>query len=286
MNEIIQFFQDNLILSLLIGIPIGLIILAKILGFILNLIPDAKVKADPDFSTEDQRANDLALGFIQIRTAMGVWNDPEAREIAKSKSLKKNLASMWGLHTSADYQATIKRLVEDRRSRELWDSLLAVRMEAAKELGRKPTEREWLDAVKSEGGTGKGEEKDFIKAVHYYEKKLRKSGKTIVFPDDAVVTNLEGYAFGQAVAVAVWGVAMEIATVDEATKIIRNINKIARKRFDSWEDFGRSYILGRALHQSDGKIDDELATKMGDAQIEYAAALNEKIDGPWTRLKW
>jgi hypothetical protein len=251
---------------------------------ILWIIPAAKVKPSEKFSTTDAEANEIALGFLQIRNLpSGPWNDPTASDLGPSE--KSVLVEQWGVHTREEWLSNIERLTTVRRRREVWVLYLAVRVALAERLGRAPKAKEWLAAIVEEGGD-KRDAKTFITAIEYIESEVRKRvGKDIVTPGLFVQT-LDGYAIGQAVAMATWGVALGHGDVPEARSIIHAINVEARPAFSSWADFGLSYIAGRVMHWSDGRVDEKSFEKFGDGWADFKAAATETRNGPWATLPW
>ena len=198
---------------------------------------------------------------------------------------KKQLADQWGLHSRQDWLDNIERLMTVRRRRDPWVVSLQLRADLATQLGRVPKTKEWTTAIVEAGGN-KRDARTFVAAIEHIEAQVRKlAGKDIV-PADAFVKTLDGYALGQAVALTTWGVALGFGDVAEARQIIHRINVEGRPAFDSWVDFGLSYIAGRVMHWSDGNIGDKTFDKLGDNWSDLKAACTEKRNGPWAALSW
>ncbi|KRC62442.1 hypothetical protein ASE14_00975 [Agromyces sp. Root81] len=261
---------------------IGVIVLLVLLGW---LLPDAKVRALDGYPTTGTEADELALGFLQIRSdPVGHWNDPTASHLTEKWTAR--LVDQWGVDDRESWLETIDRLMKERRRREVWTLYLAVRADLIEQLGRAPKTKEWLSAITEAGGTDKRSAKAFVNAVEQLEQETRKAaGKGVVTPA-TVVTTFDGYAFGQAVALATWGVALGHATEAEGRAIIHEVNAVARPAFSSWPEFGLSYVVGRVMHWSDGNIDDKTFSRLGDPASEIAAACSEKRLGPWASLPW
>ncbi|MFB7844234.1 DUF1266 domain-containing protein [Microbacterium sp. NPDC056052] len=251
---------------------------------VIWIMPAAKVKPSEAYSTDDREANEIALGFLQIvNQPSGPWNDPTASALSAGE--KKRLVEMWGVATREEWLAGIERLVTVRRRRDVWVTCLAIRAELAGRLGRVPKSKEWTAAIIEAGGD-KRDARSFVAAIEGVETQVRKLvGKDIVTPD-VYVRTLDGYALGQAVALATWGVALGHADVPEARAIIHRINEEGRPAFSSWADFGLSYITGRVMHWSDGVIGEKTFDKFGDGWSEFKAASTAKRNGPWASLPW
>jgi hypothetical protein len=254
----------------------------------LNLLPDAPIPTSPDFPTSGDEARDLAVGAIQILTAEGKWNDPEAHTMRDSKDLRSKMVSMWGLTDRETWLETIEELPQ-RRADSLRDSLLALRAELSRASGRRPSQREWLAAAKERGVTGR-DVKAVINAVVEIEKSLKKSAlRTVVLPAGETVVSVRGYAQGQQIAVATWGVALGFATREDIRPIIRAVSEQARRDFASWEEFGRSYLLGRVMRLVEHGMPVEKAIEKNDDGIRaYGQLFDAKRgnSGPWSTLPW
>ena len=216
-----------------------------------------------------------AVVGVIVLLVIVVWLLPDAKvkpyEVLSSSDLAAN-------------EIALGFLQNGRRRREPWVALLAVRGALGARLGRAPKAKEWVAAVVEAGG-GKREAAAFAKAVESLEQQARKAAKGTI-PADDYVTTLDGYAYGQAVALTTWGVALGHGTVDEARQIIHHVNDAARPSFRSWSDFGLGYVVGRVMHWSDGRPDEESFDKWGDSAMQVAAALTEKRGGPWSALPW
>ncbi|WP_449282352.1 DUF1266 domain-containing protein [Leucobacter sp.] len=269
--------ENKLFFWLAVGVAVVLLLFVLLAVF----AKFAKQGYHKGFPTDSREANLLALGFQQITNSGNYWNDPTASNNGEGE--EGTLREMWGLNSTQDVIDTVERLVVQRRRREVWQQLLEIRAAAARENdGRKPSTRQWLAAIKQAGGTGKGEERDFVGAVAYYEKELGKKH----YPAGEPVVSLDAYAFGQAVAVCTWAVGMGLISQTDAMRLIGQVNEIARPEFDSWAAFGRSYALGRAMHWSDGVADEKRARQSGEAISAMESALDGKRRGPWGLLPW
>ncbi|MGW8482333.1 DUF1266 domain-containing protein [Microbacterium sp. NPDC055903] len=265
-----------------VWVIVGVIVLFFLVVWIM---PAAKLKPAEQFASTGAEANDIALGFLQIyNLPSGPWNDPTASGLTERE--KRGLVDQWGVATRQEWLANIERLVTDRRRRDLWVSYLAVRGEVGARLGREPKTKEWLQAVIEAGGD-KRDAKTFIGSIEAIEAETRKVVGRKDFPADSYVTTLEGYAFGQAVALTTWGVALGHADIEEARSIIRRINVEARPLFSSWYEFGLSYTVGRVMHWSDGVLGDKTWDKFGASTAnDFAAGVSAKRQGPWALLPW
>jgi hypothetical protein len=259
-----------------------------VIGLVLNLLPNARIATSAEFPTAGDETRDLAVGAIQIATSQGQWNDPEAHSIQKSKSLRSTLVSMWGLTDGETWLETFHELPQ-RRADALRDSLLAVRAELAAAGTRRPSQREWLAAAKDRGASGR-EVTQIVQSVVAIEKSLKKNSLgTVVLPPEATIASVRGYAQGQQVAVATWGVALGFATREEIRPLLREVSAQARSDFGSWEEFGRSYLLGRTLRLVEQGMPVEKAIeKNADGLIAFGQLFEAKRgrSGPWSTLTW
>ncbi len=236
------------------------------------------------FPTADAEANEIALGLLQINSLpSGPWNDPTAPSLGPDD--KAMLADQWGIHSRADWLGMIDHLSTERRRRQAWMLRLAVRNDLDTALGRVPTTREWLAGIIAEGGDPR-DAMPFVAGIERIEREVRRRVGREVVTADVYVRTLDGYALGQAVAMATWGVALGYADVAEARRIIHRINVDTRPSFASWIDFGLSYIAGRVMHWSDGILDAESFEKYGEVWTDFATAVMPQRNGPWAALSW
>lgn len=279
-TQLFDWFWDpaNAVIRWIIIGVLVLVLLFIVISVVAKFAPLAHHKDHP---VDTREANLLALGFQQILNSGELWNDPAASTLSESQ--KRELARMWGLSSARDVVDNVERLTTERRRRALWQQLVALRARAAEANGgRRPSERQWIAAIKEAGGTGKGEERDFVRAVMYYENEFGKK----LFPANEPVVSFDGYALGQAVAVPVWGVGMGLISQADSMRLIEHVNGIARSEFESWAAFGRSYALGRVMHWSDGTMDEKQARRGADAVTAMQHALDGKRRGPWGLLPW
>lgn len=269
--------ENRLVLWVALGI-LAIIVLYILLKLAAKF---SKLAHHKGFPTEGREANLLALGFQQLTNSMCYWNDPTGSLLGE-KALA-TLRDMWGLNSTEDVHENIERLLQGRRRRELWQNLLALRARAAEANGgKRPSKRQWLAAIREAGGTGAGDESDFVEAVEFYEKQFGKKH----FPAEEPVCNFDAYALGQAVAVCVWSVRLGLISREESMRMIEEINRAARSEFNSWSAFGRSYVLGRAMHWSDGTASEERASQSRESLIAMETALDGAHGGPWGLLDW
>lgn len=248
--------------------------------------------ASDEFSQDDETARALAIGYLQLVNSGCSWNDPTGRRLQEREIGLKNLRDMWGLESHEDWKETVAHLVNDKRADELRDTLLALRAELADGLGRRPTKKEWLSEVKKYTQEVSDGAKDEIELITYFEGKFKKADGLPLITHDATVRNLHAFAYGQAVAVCVWGVAAGVVSEAEAVSKAKEISAIARREYGSWQAFGQSYILGRACFFYD-RFSGKSAEKAADDQLfacrdyrEACAPASSKNPGPWTRLAW
>jgi len=267
--------------------PAAIVGVIIVFFIVISLLPDAKIATSDKFPTDGDEARALAVGAIQTTTSFGAWNDPEAQNISGSKSLRRNLVEMWDLTSRDSWLETIRELPE-RRTDPLRDGLLSLRAELADSLGHRPSKREWVEAAKGQGASGREITKVIGDIVTIETSMKKKKLGTVVLPDAATIRHTRGYAYGQCIALATWGVALGFATREEIRPLIKQISDRAREDFGSWEEFGRSYLLGRTLRLTEQGMEPEKAIeKTDDGLVAYGRAFDVKRGGgPWSTLRW
>ncbi|MCW2289062.1 uncharacterized protein DUF1266 [Leucobacter luti] len=237
-----------------------------------------------DFPVGTRDANLLALGLQQLSRSAQPWNDPTAAAMSEEQATA--IREWWGFHSRADLAQVVTWLSTQRRRREHWQQLLALRDRAAlANGGQRPCTAEWLSLIAQSGGTGLGDELDFVRSVTYFERSFGHADSTL-YPAQATVTSFDGYALGQAAAIPIWGVGLGLISPDEALELVEQVNEIARTEFGSWQQFGRSYALGRAMHWSDGAAAAHHVHFAAEAVSSMESALDPARGGPWATLPW
>lgn len=267
-------------LWIVIGIVVAIVAFITIFWFATPFPYDRR------YPTDTPQANRQALGLLLLHSVDCLWNDPTASAFAKDPETSELVKHNWGIEGADDVYDTIERLVRTRRQNPLWQQLMLARAAAAQQIGgKRPSQAQWLEAIRQAGGTGEGPELQFVQATHHFEELLSKRCRRILDEDHPMLST-DAYGLGKAVAMCVWSVHWGYLTQEESQAIIRNINDIARAEFDSWEAFGRSYVVYCALFWTDADIADEenldLATR--DA-MTLADALGSR-HAPWDKLPW
>jgi hypothetical protein len=231
-------------------------------------------------------ARAIAVGALQLDNDDFPWNDITGSALDQKQ--QRGLREMWDLTDREAWLENLERLTSGNRFDGPIVAMMAIRDEIAPDH-RQPTDRDWLAAIKNHGGTGRGDEKKFVSNVRRWEKNLRKVGTKnfIVYPADYAATSLEGYNIGQAAAMVVWGNAMGFAEPGEAEKLLIEISAIAKRQFGSWEEFGRSYLLGRCVNLYRMTEDnDKVQSSIIGTMWSYRYAFKGEHGGPWATLAW
>lgn len=249
----------------------------------LRIAPAITMNASPRYSTTGIDAEGIAMGLLQICTLpSGPWNDPTAPGLGAVE--REMIVEQWDVGSRTDWLRMIDFLSIERRRRHAWMIHLSARNQRAATLGRPPRTQEWLAGIDHEGGDV-SDARPFVAGLELIEREVRRSvGEDLIAPH-LFVRTLDGYALGQAVAMTTWGVALGYADIAEARQIIHRISTEARPSFESWADFGLSYLAGRIMHWSDGTVDETAIAKFGDGWRDLKTALSSRR-GPWAALPW
>lgn len=96
--------------------------------------------------------------------------------------------------------------------------------------------------------------------------------------EDDLKIGTDAWDFGRIVFVARVCFTLGYITESQAWHYINEIVKLTKKKFNNWEDYATSYMLGRAMWSGD---DGEWETVAG-----FAADALDAKESPWTKLKW
>ena len=84
--------------------------------------------------------------------------------------------------------------------------------------------------------------------------------------------------FVRAVNMARWAFICGYINEDEMWEAIRTTAGIAKESFNSWEEYGNSFAVGRGIWR--GETDDY------ETADEVVGALLNKEDSPWKAIEW
>lgn len=240
-----------------------------------------RLRAHAGYPIDSREANLLALGVQPLVPAGSRWNDPSASTLSDEE--QQRLRDDWRLRTTADVLIAAHGLVNDRLRRPQWRRMLELRIDAGRATrgASRSSARLWDRAIERAGIDG-NDARGFVRAVLAYEDGVGAHA----FPPDEPVVSLDAYPLGQAVAVSVWGVGLELLSRADSLRLIGHVNEIARHEFGSWEAFGRSFALGSAMVSSDGVFSRRGLRRAAAAAEIMSAALDATLDGPWAVLPW
>lgn len=108
------------------------------------------------------------------------------------------------------------------------------------------------------------------------EAELRSAG--MLTSEQDVARGIASWDFGRAINVARMAYDAGYLSRDEAWAAISQAAALARPAFASWEELGRSYILGRAMWSGAGMTLDGL--------IDITKKLLVDAESPWTEIRW
>jgi hypothetical protein len=108
------------------------------------------------------------------------------------------------------------------------------------------------------------------------EQELRAAG--MLTSEQDIARGISSWDFGRAINVARMAFDAGYLSRDEAWGVIERAAALAKPLFSSWDELGRSYILGRAMWSGSGMTLDGL--------IEITKKLSIDAESPWTELRW
>jgi hypothetical protein len=91
---------------------------------------------------------------------------------------------------------------------------------------------------------------------------------------------ISGWDYARFVSLCRWGHMAGYLDEDEAWELIMPVARVLQKRFDSWEDLGRNYLIGRQFWSY--KQTEETGYKCEDA---YHRLLDMR-SSPWNKYTW
>jgi hypothetical protein len=174
------------------------------------------------------------------------------RTPAEIKRWRDCLAKWWGVRNRAELLETLRWLDEDGHRRAFNDLARALPQASAAQLAA-IQKRCSADSTFS----------NRVELVRKYQKEL--GTKSILAWD-----------YGRYVSLCGWGYVVGFLSEDEAWRKIMPVASFLQDTFDSWDDLGRSYVIGRDFW-SPGKSPE--------SRRSYANMLNN-ASSPWNLLPW
>lgn len=212
-------------------------------------------KADGKLTPEQNRL--LAFG-----APLCVYNDDYVDSLESTtdaETLKEMLEEWWGV--------TDKKTVL-----EIIDWLLNEGQHANADLALTEIKKRGLDAITEEE---KGDEDSKIGDAFTI-------AEFVTDVNESTVEELPGTVLGwdlvRAVNVARWAYLCDYINENEMWKKIEAIVDIAKKTFNSWEEYGLSFAVGRGVWRGD--------TDDYETADEVIAALSRQEESPWKEFEW
>ena len=166
---------------------------------------------------------------------------------------KKSLERWWGV-TDRESLLRILQWVQDDGHRKGWD-----RLADAIESG--------APALKSELAQQNPKSQNQINVCTKYYKQVG-------------AKSLLGWDYSRYIELCRWGYMCGYLSKDEAWEKIMPAAKLLQKTFDSWEDLGQNYIIGRKYWST------QETAKSGDIYARNLKTLLSDARSPWVLLKW
>ncbi|MBN1844622.1 MAG: DUF1266 domain-containing protein [Sedimentisphaerales bacterium] len=171
------------------------------------------------------------------------------------KEWKHRLSESWGIESREDLLSSIK-ILEEHGHRESFNRMGLL----VSSLSQGEYEK-FVQRITSE------ENQNELRIVRQYYQEL--GDKSIL-----------GWDYSRIICLCRWGYHVGYITEDEAWEKILSTARILQNTFDSWEDLGRNYLIGRQFWSYENTKDD--GYKFEDA---YQRLLDMPTS-PWKRYSW
>ena len=226
----------------------------------------AKFKKDPQSTLNEQELFSMALNVVDTEW----WKVPiNTLAFKKTRNFNSYLEG-WGIDTADGYWDLTNYFIKDGRRwyfdfiyhmiqtepEEKWDSLMH------QKYGNNNRAQRYLDMLK----TGEVQE-------------ILKNNGAINF-DSEIEVGVAGYDASILVGHARRAYAANLISESEAWKVINFATQLAKEHFSSWQEFGKSYILGFTL---------DIRNKKDGYHEESYHIYNQVLDipeSPWNTIEW
>lgn len=228
---------------------------------------DRSFPVEPGVRTQAAEVRDIAIGA----PLNSVWSFPinTLRTGASVADMRDILLDAWGVSSPSQARDTLRWLL-DEGHRGGFDAVLRV---AGDSPGEKSPQE--LDAAYGPGSSTRlAEPWGHYVATH---QALRSRG-FLQSPDD-LSRGTAAWDWSRAVTVARFALSAELLEEADAWTFVREAGRRSRECFASWDEFLRSYVIGRALWNGMGQLDDPGIAQM----IEN---VRSAPDSPWQMVAW
>lgn len=224
-------------------------------------------------STKSYRksTNPVASPHQRFALAVGAINgeqltanvDSLTTDIDRSRVLQ-GLAEAWDVTSAATARTAVGRLLSEGHRVFFEDALALSRTD----------EKTWKAAAQR----FKEPERilEYAGNLKETDKTLREAG--MITGEDDLRRGIVGWDAGRAVALARLAYDAGFMTSEEAWSAIEAAGKLAKQTFNSWQELGRSYIIGRAMWSGEGMMLDGL--------ISITKGLLKDAESPWVTQPW
>lgn len=100
------------------------------------------------------------------------------------------------------------------------------------------------------------------------------------YKDELGAKSLAGWDYSRYVALCGWGYLCGYLSEDEAWQRIMPVARMLQKKFSSWDELGRNYIIGREFWSWKHTQD------FGGTTLQSYKRLTTEPDSPWVTLRW
>ncbi len=204
---------------------------------------------------------------------------------------KQMMQRNWNIYHSGDALEFLERRIEEGH-RELFNRLLDIYIEQdcvdAVQIDFSGTEFETRDYDEEDDDEdeAEGDEYEYLDwqyVVGHLENldavyELDDANAWIGDMADDLKIGTDAWDFGRMVFVARVCYSLGYLTEEQAWMYINRIVELAKKKFDNWESYATSYLIGRAMWSGN---DGEWETVAG-----FAADALDAKDSPWPKLNW
>jgi len=172
------------------------------------------------------------------------------------ESWKKSLDKWWGVKSRNDLFGSLRRIEKDGH-RKMFDDWGKYIQSLSEEQYKKLVE---------EKGSDKEKLNEILIAKEYH-KKL--GGKSLL-----------GWDYSRYICLCRWGYLVGYISEEEAWERIMPVAEMLQKKFDSWEDLGRNYLIGRRFWSHKYTIE------KGDLYEDAFQRLLDMRSSPWNKYPW
>ncbi|MFT4661467.1 MAG: hypothetical protein ACI8XB_001744 [Patiriisocius sp.] len=219
----------------------------------------------------DSNLSDAQLFSLSLDAVTNEWWKANTNTLAFKTGIRaKNYLQGWGIDTKDGYWGMTNYFMEDGR-RAYFDFIY--------DMTQNQPEESW-DALMNQQFGSNDRANTYLNFIKSGKAVATLKEKGCITFDSEIEIGVAGYDASVLVGHARRAFTANVITEAEAWEVIDFATKLAKENFSSWEEFGKSYVLGFTLDIKDRK------DGFQDETYHLYSQVVENPESPWNTINW